>query len=221
MIHVRAVARATRLFAELLPASVATAESCAVVPENELWPAERALIAGAAAVRRAEFATARVCARRALTALGGAVEPILRGPAREPVWPEGIVGSITHCSGFHAAAAASAGEFLAIGIDAEEDAPLPEGVLEEIALPGEWGRVAGSEVNLDRLLFSAKESLYKAWFPLTHEWLGFDEARVFVRSDGTFVARVLVDGPLESVAGRWLARDGLIVTALAIPAYRA
>lgn len=213
-------ASAGRLFGRLLPPRVASAESRAVAPEGSLLPAERALVAGAVRARRAEFATARACARRAVTALGVPSQPILRGPAREPIWPEGIVGSITHSFGFHAAAAASATDFAAIGIDAEHDEPLPEGVLEEIALPNEVAQLASADANLDRLLFSAKESLYKAWFPLTREWLGFDEARVSLHMDGTFVAELLVNGPLQTAAGRWCARDGLIVTALAVPAVR-
>jgi 4'-phosphopantetheinyl transferase EntD len=76
-----------------------------------------------------------------------------------------------------------------------------------------WGRV----------LFSAKESVYKAWFPLTRRWLGFEEACVSIDpADGSFTARLLVDGPvlggrrLDVFAGSWLVRDGLIVTAVCV-----
>jgi 4'-phosphopantetheinyl transferase EntD len=79
----------------------------------------------------------------------------------------------------------------------------------------------------DRLLFSAKESVYKAWFPLTRRWLGFDEAAVTINAaNGTFSVRLLVQGPmldgrrLTGFTGRWLARDGLILTAIAVPARR-
>ncbi len=74
-------------------------------------------------------------------------------------------------------------------------------------------------VSWDRLLFSAKESVYKAWFPLTGQWLGFPDARIAVQADGTFFARLRVPWPaaagrpLAGFEGRWLARDGLIVTA--------
>jgi 4'-phosphopantetheinyl transferase EntD len=70
---------------------------------------------------------------------------------------------------------------------------------------------------MDRLLFSAKESVYKAWFPLAQRWLGFCDAQIALNADGTFDARLLVSGPVESFGGRWLARDGLLLTAIAVP----
>jgi 4'-phosphopantetheinyl transferase EntD len=77
---------------------------------------------------------------------------------------------------------------------------------------GELAAAPGA--SWDRLLFSAKESVYKAWFPLTGRWLGFCDARITVNpADGTFAARLLVAGaPLTGFGGRWLARDGLILT---------
>jgi 4'-phosphopantetheinyl transferase EntD len=78
-------------------------------------------------------------------------------------------------------------------------------------------------VAWDRVLFSAKESVYKAWFPLMRCWLGFEEACVSIDpADGTFTARLLVDGPvlggrrLDVFTGSWLVRDGLIVTAVCV-----
>jgi 4'-phosphopantetheinyl transferase EntD len=70
--------------------------------------------------------------------------------------------------------------------------------------------------------------VYKAWFPLTERWLDFDEASIAVDpSAGTFSALLLVPGPilegtrLTAFAGRWLVRDGLILTAIALPTARA
>jgi 4'-phosphopantetheinyl transferase EntD len=80
-------------------------------------------------------------------------------------------------------------------------------------------------VHWDRLLFSAKESVYKAWFPLAKRWLGFEDAVVTLDpSAETFAARLLVSGPLlggrrlTGFSGRWLIRDGLVLTAIALPA---
>jgi 4'-phosphopantetheinyl transferase EntD len=70
---------------------------------------------------------------------------------------------------------------------------------------------------LDRVLFSAKESLFKAWFPLAQDWLDFDQAHITLRPDGTFDASVTIRGPLRAARGRWLARGGLVITALALP----
>jgi 4'-phosphopantetheinyl transferase EntD len=80
----------------------------------------------------------------------------------------------------------------------------------------------------DRVLFCAKETVYKAWLPLTHRWLGFQEANATIypptigHTDGTFSARLLVTGPmiggeqLTGFDGRWLIRDGLVITAIAV-----
>jgi 4'-phosphopantetheinyl transferase EntD len=117
-----------------------------------------------------------------------------------------------------------------VGIDAEPNEPVPDGVLEEVALDGErvWVEELGTrrpDVCWDRLLFSVKESVYKAWYPLTGLWLGFEQAIVEVDPDaGTFRAQLLVPGPsvggmtLSEFLGRWLVGRGLILTAIALPA---
>ena len=190
--------------------------------EVGLFPEEREHIAQSVAKRRAEFAAVRRCARRALQELGYPPVPILPGEQREPQWPEGVVGSMTHCAGFCAAAVARSGEVSALGIDAEVHAPLPEGVLDLIALDSERERIAAltegvpKAVHWDRVLFSAKESVYKAWFPLTRRWLGFEEADIELRLDGTFEARLLSKdtGVPQGFAGRWAVAGGLIATAV-------
>jgi 4'-phosphopantetheinyl transferase EntD len=165
--------------------------------EAGLFPEEREHIAHAVAKRRVEFAAVRRCARKALQELGYPPVPILPGEQREPRWPEGVVGSMTHCAGYCAAAVARSGEVSALGIDAEVHAALPEGVLDLISLESERAllaeltdRVPGA-VHWDRVLFSAKESVYKAWFPLTRRWLGFEQADIELRMDGTFEARLV------------------------------
>ena len=215
---------------EILPAFMACAEAFSDPPDVWLFPGEEALVANAVEKRRTEFATSRHCARSALAALGLPAAPLLRGPGGAPRWPGGVVGSITHCAGYRAAAAGRAVDAVTVGIDAEPDQPLPDLVLGTIALPQERAMLldltaAAPGPCWDRLLFSAKESVYKAWFPLTGRWLGFSDAAITVSpADGTFQARLLVPGPLAGsrrlpgFAGRWLARDGLIVTAITVPA---
>jgi 4'-phosphopantetheinyl transferase EntD len=71
----------------------------------------------------------------------------------------------------------------------------------------------------DRLLFCAKESVYKTWFPLARRWLGFESADVVIDpDDGTFTVEILVPGPLTSLRGQWLADRGLLATAIVLPA---
>jgi 4'-phosphopantetheinyl transferase EntD len=207
---------------EILPATVACAEVFADPSDIALFPEEAAIVARASDKRRREFSTGRECARIALGKLGVTPLPILIGERGAPQWPSGVVGSITHCSGYRAAAVARASDMTAIGLDAEPDAPLPAGVLDVISLPAERARLTAfhaAEPAWDRLLFSAKESVYKAWFPLTGRWLGFEDADITISEDGTFTARLLIEEPPPaSFAGRWLADGGLILTAIAIPA---
>ena len=141
------------------------------------------------------------------------------------------MGSIAHCAGYCAAAVARAQDLVTIGLDAEPNAPLPGGVLELISQPAERARLrelaaASPGTGWDRLLFCAKEAVYKAWFPLTGRWLGFADADITIdATDGTFSARLLVPAPVLNGAplaggftGRWLASDDLILTAIAVPA---
>lgn len=213
----------------ILPPSVALAATHAD-RDTPLFPEEEAVVARAVEKRRREFTTSRACAREALRRLGQPPRAIPSGPRGEPLWPAGVVGSITHCDGYRACAVAKGAELLALGIDAERNEPLPDGLLGDIALPEERGMLralAGEEPGIawDRLLFSAKESVYKAWFPLAGRWLGFEDAVVtFDRAARAYAARLLVPGPtvagrrLTGFAGRWTTGNGLVLTAIAPPA---
>ena len=213
---------------EILPPAVAAAEEFGDRPDAVLFPAEQAVIGRAVERRRREFTTGRACARAALARLGQPPVAILPGERGSPGWPPGFVGSITHCAGYRAAAVGKAAEVLAIGLDAEPDQPLPDGVLGVISLQAERASLldlarSAPGTNWDRLLFCAKESVYKAWFPLTGRWLGFEQAHITLDpAGGTFTARLLVPGPevdgreLTAFDGRWLARDGLILAAICV-----
>jgi len=216
---------------EIVPKSAACAESFGQPLGTGLFPAEEALVARATEKRRQEFTTGRECARGALSALGLPAVPILRGYRGAPQWPDGIVGSIAHCAGYCAAAVARAQDVLTIGLDAEPNAPLPGGVLELVSQPAERARLrelaaAAPGTGWDRLLFCAKEAVYKAWFPLTGQWLGFADADITIDpADGTFSARLLVPVPAgcgaplgDGFTGRWLASEGLLLAVVAVPA---
>ncbi|MGW5158542.1 4'-phosphopantetheinyl transferase family protein [Nonomuraea wenchangensis] len=198
---------------DLMPPGVITAEAFADPPDAALFPEEAALVARAVEARRTEFTTGRHCARTALASLGLPPAPILSGPRGEPLWPDGVVGSITHCRGYRAAAVARTSDVLSIGMDAEPREPLPPGVLDAIALPQErtW---AESAQERGRLLFTMKESVFKAWYPLTRRSLGFDEAEIIVGDTGTFTAKLLVPGPVGEFTGRWVVSDGFVASAI-------
>jgi 4'-phosphopantetheinyl transferase EntD len=228
------------VIADLLPATVAAAEVIGPEPDPGpgLFPAEEALVRTAGPRRRAEFTAGRAMARQALAGLGLPATPIPAGRAGEPRWPAGVTGSITHCAGYRACAVAWTADMAALGIDAEPDAGLPAGLIESVAGDAEraWiarqaaggaaasgpraggaavhgqkgcGVAVGHAVNWDRLLFSAKEAVGKLWYPVGGQWPGLRGVTVFPAGDGTFEAEVAG----RCLTGRWVARDGLIVTA--------
>jgi len=111
----------------------------------------------------------------------------------------------------------------AIGIDAEIHDALPTEVVKTICVAEEfaWLHRASDRLHWDRLLFRAKESIYKAWFPLTGRWLGFEQAAANVEvAENAFRVRPLVSLPrevariLRTLSGRFLVRNGLVMTAV-------
>jgi 4'-phosphopantetheinyl transferase EntD len=216
------------VISHILPPSVMVEEMFSDPDGVKLFPEEEAVIAKAVAKRRKEFATVRACARTALARIGVGPVPIVPGERGAPRWPSGVVGSITHCEGYRACAVARDSDIVTIGLDAEPHDRLPDGVLGAVTSAAERARLAeltAAEPGLywDRMLFSAKESVYKAWFPLTRRWLGFEDAAVdFDPASRTFTARLLVQGPvvngrpLTVFDGGWRVSNGLIVTAIAI-----
>jgi 4'-phosphopantetheinyl transferase EntD len=194
-------------------------------------PEEEPLIAKSVAKRRNEFITVRYCARIALGELGLPPVPILKGDKGEPCWPDGVVGSLTHCTGYRGAVGGRSAAVRSVGIDAEPHDTLPHGVLDAISLPEERGeipQVMSADLHWDRILFCAKEATYKAWFPLTKRWLGFEDAHITFEADGPgsatggFVSRILIDGealtgpPLTALRGRWAVERGLVLTAIVL-----
>ncbi|MEV1025790.1 4'-phosphopantetheinyl transferase superfamily protein [Streptomyces sp. NPDC050264] len=209
------------LIEELLPPGAAGAETRADAPDEVLRPEERAFVTGVSEGRRREFTTVRYCARRALGALGHAAVPLVPDGRGVSGWPDGVVGSMTHCRGYRAAVVAWRRDVGALGVDAEPRRPLRAGVLSTVSLPEERERLASLPTShpgpdcWDRLLFSAKEAVFKAWFPATRTELTFQDVRVaFDAADRTFRATVLLPGAAggRDFRGRWLARDGLLVT---------
>src|SRR2546423_6154826 len=153
---------AAGVIGEILPDWVAVAESFGDLPDAPLLGPEASAVASAVPSRQREFATGRAVARQALAALGVAPVPLARGPGGEPGWPAGVVGSITHCAGYRGAAVAPATRAASVGIDAEPDAPLPDGVLDLVSLPAERAALSTwSGLSSDRLLLFAQESVCK------------------------------------------------------------
>jgi 4'-phosphopantetheinyl transferase EntD len=193
-------------------------------------PDEAAQVARAVPKRQREFAAGRHLARRALARLGEAGEfenvVLLNGPDRAPRWPAGVVGSITHTGagdqGYCAVVLGRDRELAAVGIDAEEAEPLEPDlwkfvltVDERAALEREAAETRGL---LAKVVFSAKECFYKAQYPLTRQFLGFQQVRItLIPGSGQFQAeRVDVRGEMSRCLGRYSLDGALVMTGIAV-----
>jgi 4'-phosphopantetheinyl transferase EntD len=217
----------TTILRKILPATVASAEQIGMLSGSLLNEEVTILGRNAAPRRKAEFAAGRTCGRQAMRVLGLPEMPILRGDDRQPLWPEGIVGSITHCDGYCAAAVGRAADFSAIGIDAENNEPLPANVLGAVAFGDELEWVHSLPpvgVCWDRLLFSIKEAVYKAWYPRERRWLDFDQVSVALDIEKTTFQARISGVPASRVSdgvvyrGFYLTTESLILTSVCVPA---
>ncbi len=156
-------------------------------------------------------------ARAALEKLGLPPAPILTGPSREPLWPDGIVGSITHCAGLSAAAVARSGDIAGLGIDAERTAVSAD--LEALILtPGERRLLPRDEEArrvLRSVLFSIKECVFKCIFPATKTYVEFREVNVALSGPDGFSAEIsaslAVPSPFRNIGGRYAATDKFVI----------
>ena len=174
-----------------------------------LFPQEEALVGKAAPKRRREFALGRACAHAALEKLGCEQGVIGRSASGAPLWPKGIVGSITHTKDYAAAVVGEARHFSGIGVDAERIG----GVTREL-----WPRLFDDAErdylqNLDEavrpeiatLAFSAKEACYKVWGGR----LGFRDIHVTPARDRFTAVRAG-----RRLEGRYAVQNDLMLTAV-------
>lgn len=186
---------------------------------------ERLLSDRVSPARAAEFRLGRHVAHLALQQLGLEARPILRGPGREPIWPEGVVGSITHTGDRAIAAVALVEEAGGIGIDLEDSTRSFPALESQITVPDEATLLARMEKPArDAMVietFSAKESIYKAFYPRVRRFFGFDAARIQTAGDhlvGYFTqvidARYPVDRPMH-IGRLWIDRS--VLTWLVLP----
>ena len=154
---------------------------------QKLHPAEENYFSQLSSVTRKEhYRSGRICAGEVLSKLGTLGQPVLRDPqTREPLWPEGISGAITHSGKWAAAAAGKTSDVLGIGIDLEDlERQVDSRISRHVCIPEEqkWLQECGEdflEQNL-KIIFSAKESIFKAFFPYTRTYLHFHDARILM-----------------------------------------
>ena len=154
---------------------------------QKLHPAEENYFSQLSSVSRKEhYRSGRICAREVLSKLGTLGQPVLRDPqTREPLWPEGISGAITHSGNWAAAAAGKSSDVSGIGIDLEDlERQVDSRISRHVCISEEqkWLQECGEdflEQNL-KIIFSAKESIFKAFFPYTRTYLHFHDARILM-----------------------------------------
>lgn len=209
-----------------MPPAVHVSEQFGHDATIDLFPEETAVIAQCTPKRRREFTAVRACARTALAAAGAPIVALVPRKDRAPVWPSGFVGTLTHCDGYCAAAVARAEDTGGVGIDAEPDLSLPVDILSAVATPAERSalkRLPEGGPAWDRILFSAKEAVFKAWYPRTRRWLDFDDGMLIIQPDGTFELTLLGTAardtryPWPTTHGRWAVAGGIITTAVTLP----
>jgi 4'-phosphopantetheinyl transferase EntD len=194
-----------------------------------LFPEEACSVARAVDKRVQEFAAGRICARRLLAMFGVNDFALRVGEDRQPVWPEGLAGSITHTCGFCAAVVALRSDMSAVGIDSELAGSVKPELWNSICTPSEVGWLqslpGGQQVGAATLVFSAKEAFYKCQYPLTGQFLGFHDVRVEAQDwggqRGIFQVHATRDIAIAEHAelpmqGRYLLHEQFLTTGIAL-----
>lgn len=179
----------------LLPAPIVHVGGRIADFQETLHPAEASFVKGSVSRRVREFTAGRACARRALARLGHENVPVRMGQRREPLWPPGIVGSISHGGGYCIAAVCRHHDFAGIGVDIETANPLSASLMDLVCSPAEriWCEQQGSSLAglLGKFVFSIKESVFKCLYPVFREELEFADVRLDINlHDERYIAQV-------------------------------
>ena len=205
----------------MLPSSVVL--KCGVIQDfaHYLSKSEAQVVQNAVDKRRDEFSTGRYLAKAALKELGENAFEILRGERRQPIWPKQICGSISHSSGFCAVAVGKTDDISFLGIDFEAVQDVPANILQRTARAEEVRALRGqfTPKELAAVLFSIREAVFKAYFPLTGHYLDYEDVRVTLDGDG-FSAEV-ISGPNHplmqgaKIEGKMYLTSGTAIAAVA------
>jgi 4'-phosphopantetheinyl transferase EntD len=167
---------------ELFPHGIAAAELRTPGDARLLYPEEVQSVVNAVPTRVGEFAAGRLCARRALAEFGISDFPLRMAPDRAPVWPDTMVGSITHTRGRCIAVVAERRRFTSLGLDLEVAAEVKRELWRHICVPAELAWLeslpTAAQASAATLVFSAKEAFYKCQYPVTGERLKFADVCV-------------------------------------------
>ncbi len=187
---------------------------------QQLLPEEHQLISTAVDKRRREFSTGRYCAHRALEQMGFKTMPLLAGSKREPLWPEGVKGSISHSDEYGVAVIGRDQNLISIGIDIEVAKPISTSVRNLICNEDEIESLGSRSDDpiVWKLIFSAKESIYKCLYPVLHQWIGFSDVQLlFDFESGAYTAMMnkslnIPESYIEGLSGQFIIEDRYLFT---------
>lgn len=215
----------TQTMRQLLPAVVSIAVLDPRLDQGDLMPEENQAMSRATPKRYREFTAGRVASRHAMLALGLPKLPVPISENRAPLWPDGVTGSITHCDTCCIAATAPANQIAALGIDVEICLPLPADLIETVCTASEMAWLSQQSTDLQgllaRLIFSAKESVYKCQYPFTARLIGFDAIEIGLDFDrqtftAEFIKSVRPFNAGDRLLGRFAMAEDLILTSVTL-----
>jgi 4'-phosphopantetheinyl transferase EntD len=218
------------LISRLFPEGVVAADLREPGDPALLLPAEARYLGRAVPKRAREFAAGRLCARRALAEFGIVDFAIEVAGDRQPIWPDSMVGSITHTAGFCAAVVGERRMVGALGLDSEVVGDVNAEIWPRVGVPAEtaWLRTlpASQQPAAMTLIFSAKEAFYKCQYPLARERLDFQDVRVeagWGASQGPFWVYAtrhlaMAQHTAMPMQGRYLFHQEFVTAGLGLPA---
>ncbi len=212
-----------------------SSDACCVVASEEMYKfplhsLEEAAVLMATEARRQEFRAGRAAARAALVKLGLEADPIPVGSDRAPCWPEGVVGSISHCQSVCGAVVARIGAIQSIGLDLEGASPIENSLVTEICTTDDLEESdkfdRGIRHLLPNIVFGAKEAFYKAYYPLTRCFLNFRDVSIeFGEGErrGSFRIHSLgshlpLSDEIRHFSGRWRIAQETVLAGVEFPA---
>ncbi|VAW95228.1 hypothetical protein MNBD_GAMMA22-7 [hydrothermal vent metagenome] len=154
--------------------------------------------------RVTEFLNARHCAHKALIKIGYTQNAaILQGTKGEPLWPKSIIGSITHCKGYYAAVVSFNKFIVGIGIDAELNMDISQKLILTTQTENEIftnTKISNKSPNffLNKLVFSAKESVFKFLFPIVKRYIKFKEIEINLNINKKTFSVILLNSDISN-----------------------
>lgn len=211
---------------QLFPDSIVCLEGNPNTIQGQMYPEEKAAVDGAVAWRIREFQAGRLLARDALSQLGIKDYPLLNDGNRVPIWPKGVVGSITHTREYCAVAVSTSPSIKGLGVDAEIISRLKMDLWEKICTPNEIHDLdslnSDDAQKMATLIFSAKESFYKSQYRLSHMFVGFQDAETAIDTEGrTFTITLRKNigkwfDKNQRFAGRFIIEKTFVITGLVL-----